>query len=514
MLRNRLGERFNFKTSVRRRTYTGAQYQAITYTEAQHSLRPGNEEDIFDVLIHIGSHLGKRNAMEDHRIFEHKQIQGHKFSFISIFDGQMDHDVPRHLLSNLYEAIAKEPDFWTTKTKEVVSRAYRITDSTILEKAVELEKRGSTALTAILIDSRKLVIANFENSRAVICKNGVAKQLLVDHEPTIENEDIENRSDFVSNLYAHMVSEQNYKVRIADGSLGDVTGIGEVSLSDSITLKSVLFVPKLKCNLLSVAKLTHDSNCKAEFSNSSCSFQDVDSGKIIGNARVCNDLYRFEMNKEIAPNKESFTAGMIGDSLKEDRGQEVVDETRAEIEDPMHCQDTPSDPHSHEKGTTAPNIAISDACPDEILSPPIAKRKGVRTCTLHPISQFVSYEKLSPKFQAFVSNLDKEDCSLILLKFFTGLSSFGTCNRDVPFVTEEIIKHDSGEYLILTGDGLWEVMTNQEAVDCIKDMGANSSATSAAKHLAEEALKRRRSSDDTSCIDMKFHSYPTLCRIR
>ncbi|KAF7802192.1 Retrovirus-related Pol polyprotein from transposon RE1 [Senna tora] len=74
----------------------------------------------------------------------------------------------------------------------------------------------------------------------------------------------------------------------------------------------------------------------------------------------------------------------------------------------MHCQDTPSDPHSHGKGNTAPNLAISNVCPNEILSPPIVKRKGVRTCTLHPISQFVSYEKLSPKFQAFVSNLDKE----------------------------------------------------------------------------------------------------------
>ncbi|KAF7844141.1 Retrovirus-related Pol polyprotein from transposon RE1 [Senna tora] len=208
---------------------------------------------------------------------------------------------------------------------------------------------------------------------------------------------------------------QNYKVRIADGSLANVTGIGEVSLSDSITLKSVLFVPKLKCNLLSVAKLAHDSNCKAEFSHSSCSFQDVDSGKMIGNARVREDLYRFEMNKEVAPNKQSFAAGKIEDSLKEDRDimvlhfrLEGVDETGAEIKDPMHCQDTPSDPHSHEKGNTAPNLTISDVCPDEILSPPIAKRKGVRSCTLHPISQFVSYEKLSPKFQAFVSNLNKE----------------------------------------------------------------------------------------------------------
>ncbi|KAF7844652.1 uncharacterized protein G2W53_001557 [Senna tora] len=44
----------------------------------------------------------------------------------------------------------------------------------------------------------------------------------------------------------------------------------------------------------------------------------------------------------------------------------------------MHCQDTPSDPHSHEKGNTVPNLAISDVCPDEILSPLIAKRKGCK----------------------------------------------------------------------------------------------------------------------------------------
>ncbi|KAF7811563.1 phosphatidylinositol-3-phosphatase myotubularin-1-like [Senna tora] len=272
----------------------------------------------------------------------------------------------------------------------------------------------------------------------------------------------------------------NYKVRIADGSLADVTGIGEVSLFDSITLKSVLFVPKLKCNLLSVAKLAHDSNCKAEFTHSSCSFQDVDSGKMIGNARVREDLYRFEMNKEVAPNKQSFAAGKKEDSLKEDRDimfchvepspvspdipesekelkvysrrkkdsqaggdeekdQEGVDETGAEIEDPMHCQDTPSDPHSHEKGNTDPNLAISDVCPDEILSPPIAKRKGVRSCTLHPISQFVSYEKLSPKFQAFVSNLDKERNDVVLINN-NEVGTLMATNFRLLFVSEKTTK--------------------------------------------------------------------------
>jgi len=44
-------------------------------------------------------------------------------------------------------------------------------------------------------------------------------------------------------------------------------------------------------------------------------------------------------------------------------------------------------------------------------------------------------------------------------------------------------------------------MSNQEAVDAIKDI---KDARSAAKHLTEEALNRR-SSDDISCIVVRFH---------
>ena len=36
---------------------------------------------------------------------------------------------------------------------------------------------------------------------------------------------------------------------------------------------------------------------------------------------------------------------------------------------------------------------------------PIALRKGVRSCTQHPISNFISYDRLSSKYHAFVTNL-------------------------------------------------------------------------------------------------------------
>ena len=40
---------------------------------------------------------------------------------------------------------------------------------------------------------------------------------------------------------------------------------------------------------------------------------------------------------------------------------------------------------------------------------PIALRKGVRSCTQHPISKFVSYDNLSPSFCAFTRNLSRID---------------------------------------------------------------------------------------------------------
>ena len=99
----------------------------------------------------------------------------------------------------LYFFSCKQPDFWT-EPENAIRKAYHITDTNILDKAVDLGRGGSTAVTAILINCQKLVIANVGDSRAVISKNGEAKQLSVDHEPTTEKDSIENRGGFVSNF--------------------------------------------------------------------------------------------------------------------------------------------------------------------------------------------------------------------------------------------------------------------------------------------------------------------------
>ena len=92
-------------------------------------------------------------------------------------------------------------------------------------------------------------------------------------------------------FYSYKPCAGNNKIRIADGSLSAIAGIGDVKLSNNLTLFNVLHVPKLSCNLISVSKLTATLNCTANFFSSYCLFQNPALGTMIGSARECGGLY-------------------------------------------------------------------------------------------------------------------------------------------------------------------------------------------------------------------------------
>lgn len=54
-------------------------------------------------------------------------------------------------------------------------------------------------------------------------------------------------------------------VSIADGSYLRMDGIGTIKITPSLVLNTVLYVPKLGCNLSSVRKLNKNLNCEAKF---------------------------------------------------------------------------------------------------------------------------------------------------------------------------------------------------------------------------------------------------------
>ncbi|KAK9085336.1 hypothetical protein Sjap_025747 [Stephania japonica] len=176
-----------------------------------------------------GSYLveGKSNhAMEDYVVAKLKQVDDKELGLFAIFDGHLSQDIPDYLCSNLFDNILNEPDFWSEPEKAIKS-AYRVTDTKILEKADDLGGGGSTAVTAILIDGKKLVVANVGDSRAVICKNGVAKQLSVDHEPSKERGNIESRGGFVVKFPGDVAR--------VDGQLAVSRAFGDKSLKEHLS---------------------------------------------------------------------------------------------------------------------------------------------------------------------------------------------------------------------------------------------------------------------------------------
>ncbi|KAI3753736.1 hypothetical protein L2E82_25797 [Cichorium intybus] len=173
------------------------------------------------------------HPMEDYVFAQFKQVDGNELGLFAVFDGHLSQEVPDYLRSHLFDNIINEPDFWT-EPEEAIRRAYEFTDSTIMNKAIKKRKGGSTAVTAILINCEKLVVANVGDSRAVLCQDGVAKQLSVDHEPNKERKVIEEKGGFV-------IKYPGDCPRV-DGSLAMSRSFGDRRLKDHISSEPDVWV--------------------------------------------------------------------------------------------------------------------------------------------------------------------------------------------------------------------------------------------------------------------------------
>ena len=79
----------------------------------------------------------------------------------------------------------------------------------------------------------------------------------------------------VSNLFdSYTPCSGSEKVRITDDNFSSIVGKGLIKISKNIDLQSILHVPKLTCNLLSISKLLKDFNYRINFFDYYCLFQD------------------------------------------------------------------------------------------------------------------------------------------------------------------------------------------------------------------------------------------------
>ncbi|RKF59953.1 Protein phosphatase 2C-like protein 1 [Erysiphe neolycopersici] len=79
-----------------------------------------------------------------------------------------------------------------------------------------------------------------------------------------------------------------------------------------------------------------------------------------------------------------------------------------------------------------------------------------------------------------------------------------------PYTTETIIEPDTDEFIILACDGLWDVCSDQEAVNLVREID---DPTSAAKKLVDYALSRF-STDNLSCMIVRFNKSALITAIQ
>ena len=97
-----------------------------------------------------------------------------------------------------------------------------------------------------------------------------------------------------SQLKSVLPSSQSV-ISTANGSTSPITREGSIILSNTLTLDTVLVVPSLEYNLLSISQITSTLACNVTFWPSFCVFQDILTRKILGYGVRRGKLYYLEL---------------------------------------------------------------------------------------------------------------------------------------------------------------------------------------------------------------------------
>jgi len=133
--------------------------------------------------------------VHDSQFARHKN--GDVVGFFGVFDGHGGCGAARYVKENLFRNLLQHPNF-VSDLELALRDSYVLTDDEFLDSHPELSEAGCTAVTAVVV-GRRLVVGNVGDSRAVLCTQGQAIQLSVDHKPNhvSEKERIENLGGMV-----------------------------------------------------------------------------------------------------------------------------------------------------------------------------------------------------------------------------------------------------------------------------------------------------------------------------
>ncbi|GAB2276130.1 hypothetical protein Dimus_039173 [Dionaea muscipula] len=98
-------------------------------------------------------------------------------------------------------------------------------------------------------------------------------------------------------LHKYSTTSSYLDVRVADGSYVSIRGVGMVPLTPTLTIPSVLYLPDLPFNLLSVSALSQTHRCRVLFCANSCEIQELSTGTLLGRGhRTSGGLYILDVD--------------------------------------------------------------------------------------------------------------------------------------------------------------------------------------------------------------------------
>ncbi|GJR14948.1 putative RNA-directed DNA polymerase [Tanacetum coccineum] len=203
-------------------------------------------------------------------------------------EGGIDHDSPYYLHPSDYPKSGKGRES-EHSSKSIGGRERQASYGQVSEACVEAEK------SLIAGFFKRLSISNNSCNSSKTKKVRMEKK--VDPRPTIEG-------------------KRGYEqpVTIPNGEAVPVEGRGECALPSGAIIKDVLHVPKFKCNLLSVSRLSKELQCAVTFFPEFCIMQDLYSRTLIG-AGDCEDgLYKmgmFENNRHAMMTTQTDPCGFL-----------------------------------------------------------------------------------------------------------------------------------------------------------------------------------------------------------
>ena len=103
-------------------------------------------------------------------------------------------------------------------------------------------------------------------------------------------------------------------ITLANGTKVDSKGVGKVSISSSLNLDPVLFVPNCPFNIVSLSQLTKSLNCFVTFDVDSFVIQECGIGQLIGIGHESKGLYYLETRSSMSC-FASLSPKLLHDSL-------------------------------------------------------------------------------------------------------------------------------------------------------------------------------------------------------